>query len=54
MVARRILDRWHDYMPRFVKIMPLEYKRVLHEQRIRETEQMLALIREEMPMEVPF
>jgi glutamate synthase (NADPH/NADH) large chain len=30
-VARRILDNWEDYLPRFVKVMPVEYRRALHE-----------------------
>jgi glutamate synthase (ferredoxin) len=30
-VAKRILDNWEIYLPRFVKVMPLEYKRVLLE-----------------------
>ena len=30
-VGRRILDKWDAYLPRFVKVMPIEYKRVLEE-----------------------
>ncbi len=30
-VARRILDNWSDYLPRFVKVMPVEYRRALLE-----------------------
>ncbi len=30
-VGRRILDRWEAYLPRFVKVMPIDYKRVLEE-----------------------
>ncbi len=29
--ARRILDNWDDMLPRFVKVMPIAYKRVLAE-----------------------
>ncbi len=29
--ARRILENWSTYLPRFVKVMPLEYKRALAE-----------------------
>jgi len=29
--ARAILDNWEDYLPRFVKIMPVEYRRALQE-----------------------
>ncbi|MFT7457429.1 MAG: glutamate synthase (NADPH/NADH) large chain [Planctomycetota bacterium] len=28
-VARNILDHWSDYQPKFVKVMPKDYKRVL-------------------------
>jgi len=28
-LARKILDNWHDYLPRFVKVMPVEYREVL-------------------------
>ncbi len=29
--ARRVLDNWDDMLPRFIKIMPIDYKRVLAE-----------------------
>ena len=29
--AREILDNWEDYLPRFVKVMPVEYRRALQE-----------------------
>ena len=29
--AREILDNWDDYLPRFVKVMPVEYRRALLE-----------------------
>ena len=29
--ARRILDSWADYLPKFVKIMPVEYRRALQQ-----------------------
>jgi glutamate synthase (ferredoxin) len=28
-VARRILDHWSDLLPKFVKVMPIDYKRAL-------------------------
>ena len=31
-VARRILENWDDYVGRFVKVMPTEYRRVLERQ----------------------
>jgi len=30
-VARQILDNWSDYLPRFVKVMPVDYRRALEE-----------------------
>ncbi len=30
-MAEQILVNWNDYMPRFVKVIPLEYKKVLQE-----------------------
>jgi len=30
-VARRILDNWEGYLPKFVKVMPVEYRRALQE-----------------------
>ena len=31
-VARRVLDSWEALLPRFVKVFPTDYKRVLAEQ----------------------
>ena len=33
-VARRILDNWDDYVGKFVKVMPTEYRQVLERQLI--------------------
>ncbi|MDX8401245.1 MAG: glutamate synthase large subunit [Mariprofundaceae bacterium] len=30
-VARRILDNWNEMLPKFVKVMPVEYRRALQE-----------------------
>jgi glutamate synthase (NADPH/NADH) large chain len=29
--AAMILDRWNDYLPKFRKVMPVEYRRALQE-----------------------
>ena len=29
--AKMILENWNDYLPRFVKVMPVEYRRALQE-----------------------
>ena len=34
-VARRVLDRWQDYLPRFVKVMPVDYRQALTEMQAR-------------------
>ncbi len=34
-VARRILDSWDEYLPKFVKIMPVDYRRALTEMEAR-------------------
>jgi glutamate synthase (NADPH) large chain len=36
-LAQTILDQWYKFMPRFVKVMPLDYKRVLTQ--VKEQEQ---------------
>ncbi len=35
-LAEKILTNWESYLPKFVKVTPLEYKKVLNEQKIRE------------------
>jgi glutamate synthase (NADPH/NADH) large chain len=33
-LAKRILDNWDEYLPHFIKITPIEYQRVLQEEKI--------------------
>jgi glutamate synthase (NADPH/NADH) large chain len=33
-LAEKILVSWDEYLPRFIKVIPLEYKKVLEEQKI--------------------
>ncbi len=35
--AREILDNWQSFLPKFVKVMPVEYERALNEMAARET-----------------
>jgi glutamate synthase (NADPH/NADH) large chain len=42
-LAAEILTSWEEYLPRFVKVIPLEYKKVLEEKKIRELEKKLLL-----------
>jgi len=37
--AAQVLERWDDMLPRFRKVMPLEYRRALQELKSRETQQ---------------
>ncbi|TFH41771.1 MAG: glutamate synthase subunit alpha, partial [Chrysiogenales bacterium] len=45
--ARDILARWRDYLPKFVKVLPFEYKRALDEMKLAKIDEKLARIREE-------
>ena len=42
-LASTILTQWDEYLPKFVKVIPLEYKKVLEMQKIRELERKLQL-----------
>jgi glutamate synthase (NADPH/NADH) large chain len=33
-IAKRILNDWDNYVKRFIKILPIEYKKVLHEEKM--------------------
>jgi glutamate synthase (NADPH/NADH) large chain len=33
-VADRILNDWDNYVKRFIKVLPIEYKKVLHEEKM--------------------
>ncbi len=37
-VAAEVLDRWEEVLGEFVKVMPVDYKRVLQEQKVKQTE----------------
>ncbi|MDP4184769.1 MAG: glutamate synthase large subunit [Bacteroidota bacterium] len=42
-LASKILTNWDEYLPRFVKIIPFEYKKVLEENKLKELELKLQL-----------
>lgn len=42
-LAARILTSWEEYLPRFVKVIPFEYRKVLEEMKLREIERKLQL-----------
>jgi glutamate synthase (NADPH/NADH) large chain len=45
-LAANILTNWEEFLPRFVKVIPLEYKKVLEEKKLRELEKKLRLSEE--------
>ncbi|MEW6579859.1 MAG: glutamate synthase large subunit [Chloroflexota bacterium] len=53
-VAQVVLDRWHEYIPKFIKVVPFEYGRILQEQKLREMDKLLQYVREEAYLEVPY
>jgi glutamate synthase (NADPH/NADH) large chain len=53
-VAQTVLGNWHEYLPRFIKVIPIEYKRILQEKKLQETKKLLAYIQEEEYLEVPY
>ena len=42
-LAMDILTNWEEYLPRFVKVIPLEYKKVLEELKLLELQKKLQL-----------
>jgi glutamate synthase domain-containing protein 3 len=42
-VAASMLDRWHNVLPQFVKVMPTDYKRVLEEEKAAAIRQAMAV-----------
>jgi glutamate synthase (NADPH/NADH) large chain len=42
-LASKILTRWEEYLPKFVKVIPFEYKKVLEEQKLKELQKKLQL-----------
>ncbi len=53
-VAKDVLRNWYGYLPKFVRVLPLEYKRALDEMRIGQIEAKLARIREEEQLGVTY
>jgi glutamate synthase (NADPH/NADH) large chain len=46
-LARDIINKWYDYLPKFVRVLPLEYKRALNEMKTSLIDEKLKAIREE-------
>ncbi len=43
-LAKRILDNWRDYVDRFIKVVPIEYKKVIQEQKMEEINKKIAQV----------
>jgi glutamate synthase (NADPH/NADH) large chain len=50
-VAQKILDNWNETLPKFVKVMPVEYKRALEEMKMRKMDEDLKQVREKEDLE---
>jgi glutamate synthase (NADPH/NADH) large chain len=46
-VAKKILASWDEYLPKFIKVMPLEYKRALQEMKMKKLDKQLENVKEE-------
>jgi len=46
-LAKNIIMKWYDYLPKFIRVLPLEYKRALNEMKISLIDEKLKAIREE-------
>lgn len=43
-LAKRILDNWYSYLDKFIKVTPIEYKKVLHAEKLKAMEQKIAKV----------
>lgn len=43
LLAQQVLTNWEEYLPRFVKVIPFEYKKVLEEEKLRELQKKLQM-----------
>jgi glutamate synthase (NADPH/NADH) large chain len=53
-LARDILDRWHEYLPKFIKVLPLEYKRVLQQRKLQEIDKQLSYVASDIQLGVMY
>ena len=42
--ARQILENWNDYVNKFIKVIPIEYKKVLHDEKIEAVKKKIAQV----------
>jgi len=43
-LAKRILDNWDIYIEKFIKVMPIEYKKVLHDEKMEAIKKKIAQV----------
>lgn len=43
-LAGRMLDNWHEYVEQFIKVIPFEYKKVLHDEKMAKLQQKIASV----------
>jgi glutamate synthase (NADPH) large chain len=46
-LAAKILTHWEEYLPKFVKVIPFEYKKVLEELKLKELQKKLQLMEDD-------
>ncbi|MCK9311837.1 MAG: glutamate synthase-related protein, partial [Bacteroidales bacterium] len=42
--ARHILENWNDYVEKFIRVIPIEYKKVLHDEKIEAVKKKIAQV----------
>ena len=42
--AKRILDKWNEYLGKFIRVIPIEYKKVLHDEKIEAVKKKIAQV----------
>ncbi|MFZ5942201.1 MAG: glutamate synthase large subunit [Bacteroidota bacterium] len=50
--AEKILQNWNEYLPRFIKVIPYEYKKVLQEQKLEELRKKIAEVETDVEMSI--
>jgi glutamate synthase (NADPH/NADH) large chain len=43
-LARQILDNWNEYVTKFIKVTPIEYKKILHDEKIEAIKKKIAQV----------
>ncbi|MFG6380955.1 MAG: glutamate synthase large subunit [Muribaculum sp.] len=43
-LAGRMLDNWQEYVDKFIKVVPIEYKKVLHDEKMAKLQQKIASV----------